>query len=458
MAELKTIAGHAGTILVGQLAVMAYSVTDTIVAGRYSGASLAALSVGSAIFVSVFVALQGVIQALLPVWAEIDGAGNRAALGRSFRQALYVCAITSAIGMLVLFNTGPVMEWARVPLAVRPEAQAYLSVLAWSLPPALVFRMFSTLNQSIGQPLLVTWLQIGSLVVKVPLSIWFAFGGFGLTPRGAEGCALATLVVNFGLCAVAIGLIRMRAMYRPYAVWQALEKPSWSQISAFFRLGVPTALAIMVEVTSFTLMALLIARMGEVAASSHQIAINLTALLYMVPLAISIAASSRVSFWLGAGEANRARHAIKAGFLLVTSSALILCSTLWIARAYIAGIYSDQPQIIMMTTALLAWVSAYHFFDAVQTICLFTLRSFKIAFVPFLIYALFLWGGGLGGGYWLAYDGLGPFAAMNTPSAFWVTSVIALMATTLAFLALLAWTLKLTDSGSHSSGMKNHQK
>ena len=444
MSEFKTIAGHAGTVLVGQLAVMAYSVTDTIVAGRYSSTSLAALSVGSAIFVSVFVALQGVIQALLPIWAELHGAGHKAELGRSFRQALYLCAITAAVGMFVLHNAGPVLRWAQVPEAVRPAAQAYLDILAWSLPLALLFRMFSTLNQSIGQPLLVTWLQIGSLAVKVPLSIWFAFGGLGLAGRGAEGCAWATLVVNFGLCALAIWQIKMRPVYRPYALWRALEKPAWILIRSFFKLGIPTALAIMVEVTSFTLMALLIARMGEVAASSHQIANNLTAVMYMVPLAISIAASSRVSFWLGAGDSAQARLAIKTGFLFVTGAALVLCTVLWFARSYIAHIYSDQPQILAMTTTLLAWVAAYHLFDALQVICFFTLRCFKIAFIPFLIYTVLLWGGGLGGGYWLAYEGLGPFAAMNTPIAFWATSVAALLATTIAFLALLGWTLKAT--------------
>ncbi len=442
MSELKTIARHATTVLVGQLAVMAYSVTDTIVAGRFSSASLAALSVGSAIYVSVFVALLGVLQALLPIWAELNGAGEKTALGKSFRQALYLCALVAVLGMVILLHAGPVFQWAQVPESLRPEAQTYLDVLAWTLPPALLFRMFSTLNQSLGKPLLVTWLQIGSLAVKVPLSIWFAFGGFGLQARGAVGCALATLVVNYGLCALAIWQLRSRSIYRPFAIWQPVERPDWKQIAAFAQLGVPSALAVMVEVTSFTLMALFIARMGEIAASSHQIAINLTALLYMVPLAISIAASSRVSYWLGAGAPATARRVIWLGFACVFGAAVVLSTLLFLARAVIAPIYSSQPDILALTTPLLTWVAAYHLFDALQTICLFSLRCFKLAFLPFLIYAIFLWGGGLGGGYLLAYQGLGQWPAMNTPDAFWITSVVALIATSVAFLTLLVRTLK----------------
>ena len=115
MSELKTIVRHAGTVLIGQLAVMAYSVTDTIVTGRFSSASLAALSVGSAIYVSVFVALLGVLQAMLPIWAELNGAGKTIALGQSFRQALYLCGLVALTGMVILLNAGPVFQWAQVP-------------------------------------------------------------------------------------------------------------------------------------------------------------------------------------------------------------------------------------------------------------------------------------------------------------------------------------------------------
>jgi MATE family multidrug resistance protein len=106
MSELSTITRHAVTVLSCQLAVMAFGVTDTIVAGRYSESSLAALSVGSAIFISVYVALMGVLQALLPVWAEQRGAQQPEAVGRSLRQALYLCAAAAVLGMAVLL-AGP---------------------------------------------------------------------------------------------------------------------------------------------------------------------------------------------------------------------------------------------------------------------------------------------------------------------------------------------------------------
>ena len=442
MAELKTIARHAGTVLVGQLAVMAFSVTDTIVAGRYSETALAALSVGSAVFISVFVALMGVLQALLPVWAELHGARRHHEVGRSFRQALYLCGITITLGMLVLMAPDPILRWTGVPESLRAEVKPYLSVLALSLPPALLFRMYSTLNQSLGRPLLVTWLQIGSLFVKAPLTVWFVFGGFGLEPMGAVGCAWATLVVNYGMLAVAIWMLRTQAIYRPYAIWQKLERPNWRQIGGFARLGIPGGLSIMVEVTSFTLMALFIARLGVVPSASHQIASNMAAVLYMMPLSIAIAASSRVSYWLGAGNAEKARGAVRLGFLMVLSTSLTLCTSLFLARHWLAGIYARNPDVVAMTVPLLAWVTLYHCFDALQALTVFFLRCFRVVLMPLLVYCLLLWGGGLLGGYLLAYEGLGPWPAMQSATAFWATSAMALGVTSLIFIGLLMQVMK----------------
>ena len=287
---------HAATVLAGQLAVMAFGVTDTIVAGRHAQESLAALSVGSAIFISVYVALMGVLQALLPVWAEQRGARNPEGIGRSLRQSLYLCALACALGMAILLSPGAVLRWTEVPPALQGEVRRYLAVLALALPPALLFRVYSTLNQALGRPQLVTWLQVASLAVKIPLSAWFTFGGAGLPAQGAVGCAWATLVVNYTMLGLALWLLRTQDLYAPLAIWRRMERPDWRQIGGFARLGLPAGLAILVEVTSFTLMALFIARQGTLSSASHQIAANLTAVLYMVPLSLGIAASARVSY------------------------------------------------------------------------------------------------------------------------------------------------------------------
>lgn len=438
MSERGIIARHAGTVLAGQLATMAFGVTDTIVAGRYSQQDLAALSVGAAVYISVFVALMGVLQALLPVWAELHGAGRRHEVGRSVRQALYLALLASVLGVFGLLFPHALLQGTQVPEALQEDVRQYLAVLALALPPALLFRMYSTLNQSLGKPLLVTWLQIGALAVKVPLSIWFAFGGAGVPAMGAVGCAWATVAVFWLQLAVATWLLRTDALYRPYAIWQRPERPDWHAIGQFTRLGVPAGLSIMVEVTSFTLMALFIARQGTLAAAAHQIVSNLAAVMYMVPLSLAIATSARVSYWLGAGDAKKARAAIRTGFRMGLALALALSAGILLARDGLAAIYSSDRQVAVLAASLLVWLGAYHLGDATQALCVFVLRCYRVAVAPLVAYCVLLWGVGVVGGYQLAYRGLGPWPAQHTPAAFWLASSFAL-ALLSVILPLILW-------------------
>ncbi len=442
MSDLSVVLRHALTVLAGQLAVMAYGVTDTIVAGRHAQASLAALSIGSALFVSVYVSLQGVLQALLPIWAEQRGAHQPLAMGRSLRQALYLCALASALGMAVLLAPGALLRWAEVPLSLQDEVTHYLAVLAFGLPPALLFRTYCTLNQALGHPLLVTWLQVLGLVIKIPLSIWFTFGGAGLPAQGAVGCAWATLVVACCQCALAVWLLRTQSLYTPLQLWQRLERPDPAQLAAFMRLGLPAGLAILVEVTSFTLMALLIARQGTLAAASHQIAANLTGVIYMVPLSLGIATSTRVSYWRGAGDEARAAAVAWLGLRLTATLGVLMAATLWLVREPLAALYSPSPAVVALAASLLGWVALAHLGDALQALVAFVLRCYRVTLGPLLIYCALLWGAGLGGGYVLAYHGVGPWRDQAaTPAPFWAANGAALAVTAALLIWLLARTL-----------------
>ena len=426
MSELRVILRHAGTVLVGQLAVMAFGVADTMIAGRHSPQALATLSLASSIYISVYVALNGLVQALLPIWAELHGGGRQTELGRSVRQALYICALASMVGIAALCFPDPWLAWTDVPQALWPEVRQYLLVLAAALTPSLLFRLYGTINQSLGLPRLVTWLQAGALLVKIPLSVWLTFGAGSWSGLGVVGCAWATLAVNSLMLLTGIWLMRTQDIYRPYRLWQRMEAPDPAQLRRFLALGVPASLSIMVEVTSFTLMALFIARMGEVALASHQIAASMAAVLYMVPLSLGIATSARVGYWIGADQQAKARRAAHTGLLVAAGTALLGASVLMLSRHTVAAGFARDAAVAAAAAGWLAWVAAYHLADALQAVCVFVLRCWRITLSPLLIYAALLWGLGLYGGYLLAYRGLGPWEPRPSVSSFWLTSTVAL--------------------------------
>jgi MATE family multidrug resistance protein len=409
-----------------------------VIAGRYSDEALAALSVGSAFYISVYVGLIGVVQALLPRWAELHGAGRHDKLGWSLRQSLYLGGFIVAAGMAALLFPAHLLRWAQVPELIRDDVRRYLHVLAFAFAPALLFRIFSTFNQSLGKPLLVTWLQVGALAVKIPLSIWLVAGGGGVEPMGAVGCAWATLAVNYLLLALAFVLLRTQSLYRPYGLWRKIERPHWQEIGGFARLGVPAGLAYLVEVTSFTLMAIFIARLGVVGSAGHQIAASVATVLYMVPLSMAIACSARVSFWLGAGHAQRAKDTVLLGLKLTAGYAVFLGFAVYLGRSLIPVWYSETPEIQAAAATLLAWVAFYHVADAGQAVSAFMLRCYRITIAPLAVYGVGLWGVGLYGGYLLTYKGFTGYPAMESAIGFWIASTVAI-AFVSASLAFLLW-------------------
>jgi MATE family multidrug resistance protein len=456
VSELKTLIRHAATVLIGQLAIMAFGVADTVIAGRHSVEALAALSVGSAIYISVYVALIGIVQALLPIWAEMRGARKHLELGQSVRQSLYLCAAVGLVGTLILLSPGPLLRWAQVPDSMLAEVEGYLHILALAFVPSLLFRLYSTLNQALGRPTLVTWLQIAALAVKIPLSIWLVGGGAGVPALGAAGCAWATFIVNYLLLLLALHLLRTQDIYKPYRLWAPMEAPDKQQLVQFLRLGLPGGLAYLVEVTSFTLMAVFIARQGLVAAGSHQIAASMAAVLYMVPLSLALAASSRVSFWIGHGDPVQARQLALLGLGLGLVCALTTGGMVALMHQEIAGLYSKHQAVVAQAASLLLWVSAYHLADATQALCIFLLRCYRITLRPLVIYGFMLWGIGLAGGYILAYEGLNwgswNLLAQPIPQTFWMAATAALVVVAFSFVVLLLQAMQQSVRAGRRAG------
>ena len=442
MFEARTILRHASTVLVGQLAVMAFGIADTVIAGRYAASALAALSVGSSIYISIYVALNGLMHALLPVWSELRGAGQHKALGRSVRQALYLCASVSLVGTLALLYPDPWLEYTQVPPELQADVRAYLQILAVAVGPSLLFRMYATLNQSLGKPMWVTGLQIAALGLKIPLSIALTLGFWDFPALGVVGCAWATLIVNLWLMGMGIFYVRYLPLYADFQIWKPMEPPHWATLKQFLKLGVPSALSLMVEVTALTMMALFISRQGVVAAASHQIATSLATVLYMVPLSLGIACSARVGYWMGANQARHAEQAAHTGLQLALILALACSATLAFFNQTLAALFSTDAAVVMSASAVLAWVAFYHLMDAMQAVSVFILRCYRMTFLPLAIYCLMLWGVGLYGAYVLAYEGFAGWPAKPEVITFWATSSCALGLVSVAFVSLVLWSAK----------------
>ncbi len=242
-------------------------------------------------------------------------------------------------------------------------------------------------------------LTLIGLVFKVPLNWIFMYGNLGAPELGSTGCAVATALISWMLCALAWAWCWFEPGYAPYRVFARWSWPSARALGRILSLGLPIGLTFLIDVTGFTFMALFVARLGALYSAAHQIAANLAALAFMLPLALGNAASVVVGQALGAREGARARAAGLIGIALGVGCAIAVGMCLFLLAQPIASLYSGDADLRHGAAGLIAFVAVYHLFDAVQAVAVNVLRGYKRAVVPMLIYVVALWGVGLGGGY-----------------------------------------------------------
>lgn len=445
--DARRIAELAWPVLVGQLAVVGFTTIDTVLVARFARDDLAALSVGASVYVTVFVGLMGVVLALGPIVGQLFGAGRPAQAGRQLHQAGWLALGLSLLGGAVLVFPAPFLALAQAPAEVEGKVRSYLLALAVALPAALVMQAYRGFNTAISRPKAVMALQVAALVLKVPLSLLFVFGvpALGWPALGVLGCGIATAVVMWLQAGVALAVLWRDPFYAPFELrGRGWHPPDRVALLAQLRLGVPMGLSIAIEVSGFTLMAVFIARLGVVPSAGHQIAANLAAIYFMMPLALSSASMTLVSQRIGAGDLADARRLGWHGLQIGIAVALLMAAVLFAGRGWIAQLYTQDATVLAVAVPLLAWLATFHVADAVQAIASFVLRAYRIATLPMLIYAGSLWGIGLGGGYLLAFDTLGgvPPAWQGTVG-YWVAATAGLTVAALALTALLARVVRL---------------
>ena len=151
-----------------------------------------------------------------------------------------------------------------------------------------------------------------------------------------------------------------------------------------------------------------------------------------------------MSFWLGANRPDQAKRVILLALKLTALSAIGFADIIFIAGKYLASWYSNSPAIISLASSLLVWVAIYHLADAIQAVCAFLLRCYRITIAPLALYGVLLWGLGLYGGYRLTYDGLAGMTATRSASSFWAASTIAISLVAVCLLGLLFYVVRNT--------------
>ena len=438
--EVRGLWALAWPILVGQLATVGMAVVDVAMAGHASAQDLAGVSLGVSIWNMLMLAIMGVMMAINPIVAHHVGAQTFDQVPQVVRQALWKALGIGLLGCAAANLSSLLFSHMLLEPHVREVAQSFVFITSFALPLFACYRVLYGYSTSINQtkPLMV--IALLSLALNFVVNWLLVFGNWGFSAQGGVGCAWATLItVAFNLLAL-LWWMHHASAYRSTWPLGHFEPPHWQHIKNLLKLGLPIGITYFAETSAFSLIALLIAEFGSTQMAAHQIALNFTSLIFMVPLSLGLALLTRVGQSLGAGDAVQARYQSWVGVALGLVFAVLSALLIALFRHDIARAYTTDVTVITLTAELLFLAALFQLSDSTQVITSCAIRGYKVTRAPMLIHMTAFWAFALPLGYvlglapkWLPWSPAQPMAAQG----FWIALIVGLTIAALGLSALL---------------------
>ncbi|TVS03289.1 MAG: MATE family efflux transporter [Rhodobacteraceae bacterium] len=419
--NLRTVLALGLPLAGSHLAQFMLAVTDTIMLGWYGVADLAAGVIGAALFFAVFTFGTGFANAVMPMVATAAASDNDTEVRRATRMGLWL-SIGFGLAVLPLFwFSGALLTLLSQPEEVVPLGEAYMRLLGFSMVPALIVMVLKNYLAALGRPQVALWVTVGAVFLNIALNWVFIFGNLGVPEMGVRGAAIATILVSLATAAVLAAYCAGVEVLRRYALFQRFWRPDWQAMGQVWRLGWPIGVALVAESGLFSATAVMVGWIGTHELAAHGIAVEITAMLFMVHLGFSNAATVLV----GRARGQRDQDALRAGAMTSVSVsilfALLTMVVYFTMGPFLVGLFlsPDEParsQIITIGASFLIVAALFQLADGAQVMAMGLLRGVQDTRGPMLIAAFSYWCVGLPTSYLLGirldYGGEGVWAGL----------------------------------------------
>jgi MATE family multidrug resistance protein len=406
--ELTETLRLAAPMALTQLSHQAMMTTDLAFIGRFGSEAVAAAALGGAVYFVSFTFGMGVLSAVAPLVAQAFGARNPHLVRRALRAGLWA-ALLIALPVMAFPLRGEQILLALGQASVPAHlAQQYLFGLAWGIAPALCFLAVRAFMGAVNRPQPVLWITLAAIPANAVMVYLLMYGAWGLPRLGLFGAGLATTIVNCGMFLASLWFATRRRPFRKYHILRHLWRIDWTLMRQLFAIGAPISIAFLMEYGLFAAAALLMGLIGTAALAAHQIALQVTAILFMVPFGIGMAATVRVGHAVGRNDPAAAKRAGFTAMLLGVVLVAILTLAVVLARFAIARFFlggaSENADVTIELAAKLLLVGATFFVpDGVQSIAVGALRGMRDTQIPLLFAAISYWLIGFSAAYGLAF-------------------------------------------------------
>lgn len=399
--ELKELIYLGTPILGAQLSATGMNFVDTSMAGQYSAQDLAAVVLGSSIWMPVYLLIRGIMMATTPTVAQLHGAGKVAEIARPVRQACWIALILAVLTIVFLLNSMPLLSFLKIEPEVSAITCDYLSALAWGVPAIFIYQVLSCYCEarSLTKPGMV--FSFAALLLNIPVNYALIYGKFGLPEMGGAGCGYATAACFWLMAILMFFYTRFNKKHKEANLFGGWEWPKLPEMMAHLKLGVPMGLTIFFEASIFSAVALVIGRLGAVTVAGHQVALNFASITFMLPTSIAMGITIRVGQALGAGDFREARFMSFAGIATTLITATFIASIMWFLPEQVAGIYTQDVAVKALAAELLLFAAMFQYCDGVQVVANGALRGYKDTRVPMIMILIACWGIALPLGYTL---------------------------------------------------------
>lgn len=405
--DVRRLIDLATPVAVVQVGLMAMGAVDTLMVGRVSAADLAAVAIGNLYFFGIAVFGMGVLFALDPVISQAVGAKDWEGAARGVQRGGLLALALSVFAMLMLLPAGALLSLARQPVEVVPLAAGYARGLIAGVFPFYAFGVLRQSLQAMGRLRAIVLTVITANVVNVGLNWLFVFGNGGFPALGAVGSAWATSLSRWFmlLSLLALAWARLRPLMWPPRR-AALRLPP---LVRFLRVGAPIGAQQWLEYGVFGAAGLLMGLMGTVAVASHQVALQLAALTFMIPVGVAQATSVVVGQAIGRSDQPAARRAVGAGLTTVTAFMTVTAILFLTIPDWLARLFTSDPEVVAVVAVLLPIAGVFQIGDGLQVAGAGALRGVGDTRVPMLMNLVGFWFVGLPVSAGLGFGlGIGP--------------------------------------------------
>ncbi len=397
--ELRQFLRLGTPILIAEALHMSASFVDTVMAGRYSSADLAAVAVGSSLLFPVLILMMGVIMATTPTVAQYFGAKKLTLIGPFIQQSLWLAVILSCLAVGLLYALDPLFDWLDIKDPIKGIGLRYLHAAALSLPAVAIMQSLRSFSEGLGITKPMMYFSLLGLVINIPMNYIFIYGHFGVPEMGGEGCGWATAI---SMWASVIGMavyVYVKPAYQRCAMFTQFDWPKLTTQLQILKVGLPIGFSIFIEATMFAIVALLLAPLGADIVAAHQLVLNFTSMCFMIPLSVGMAVTIRVGHGIGGNLPDQVKRSVLIGFGLALGLSSLSCLVMLMLPITLANIYTTEPIVVEIAASLFIFAALFQFSDALQIAANGALRGFKDTAKPLLLIFIAYWLIGLPLGY-----------------------------------------------------------